>query len=80
MKSKFDRDLFLVLSLIDGWEVFWYRTKLQKLVFLAKRKYGFKTSFKFTPYYFGPYSHELQSFIEKLISDGILIEKNTNER
>jgi len=42
------------------------RTRFQKFVYLLKEKYGLELSYKFMPYYYGPYSDDLQSDIDIL--------------
>jgi len=42
------------------------RTRLQKFVYLLKEKYGVDFSYRFMPYYYGPYSNDMQSDIDML--------------
>jgi len=42
------------------------RTRLQKFVYLLKEKYGVDFSYRFMPYYYGPYSDDMQSDIDML--------------
>lgn len=42
------------------------RTRLQKLVYLLKEKYGIKFSYRFMPYFYGPYSEDMQMDINML--------------
>jgi len=41
-------------------------TRLQKVVFLVKEELNFNIGYKFIPYYFGPFSKELQDGVYKL--------------
>lgn len=41
-------------------------TRLQKLVFLIEKELNFNLGYKFIPYYFGPFSKELQEDVYKL--------------
>jgi uncharacterized protein YwgA len=51
------------------------RTRLQKIVFLLKNKYGLPFSFDFKPYYYGPYSEELSDLVSLLRALGFAEEK-----
>lgn len=42
------------------------RTKLQKIIYLLKEKFNFDISYRFMPYYYGPYSSELQNDVDIL--------------
>ncbi len=48
------------------------RTRFQKIVFLLKHKDGIKFDYTFIPYYYGPYSPELQTEINLLEAADIL--------
>jgi uncharacterized protein YwgA len=41
-------------------------TKLQKLVFLIEKELNFNLGYEFIPYYFGPFSKELQDDVYRL--------------
>ena len=41
-------------------------TRLQKVVFLVEEELNFNIGYKFIPYYFGPFSKELQDDVYKL--------------
>ena len=69
------KELFCVLSLINSFERMANRTKVQKLVFITKRKFNYIVSFEFVPHFYGPYSFELKDFLDKLIDDGLLEER-----
>jgi uncharacterized protein YwgA len=51
------------------------RTRLQKMAFLLKNKYGFPLNFDFKPYYYGPYSEELSDLVSLLRALGLAEEK-----
>ncbi|OYT40988.1 MAG: hypothetical protein B6U86_03275 [Candidatus Altiarchaeales archaeon ex4484_43] len=57
------------LGRIDG------RTKFQKLVFIGQKEFGLPEAFKFSGYYYGPYSKDLTETIEALIRIGFLHEE-----
>jgi len=42
------------------------RTRFQKIIYLLKEKYGIDLSYRFMPYYYGPYSDDMQSDIDML--------------
>jgi len=48
------------------------RTRFQKLIFLLKHKDGIKFDYNFIPYYYGPYSLELQIEINLLEAADLL--------
>jgi uncharacterized protein YwgA len=48
------------------------RTRFQKIVFLLRQKFGVAFSYNFTPYYYGPYSSDLQHEISLLSLMGFL--------
>ena len=50
------------------------RTRFQKTVFLLKSKFDFSFSFRFRPYYYGPYSEDLADSISILKAVGVLAE------
>ncbi len=50
------------------------RKRLQKLLFLAKVKYGASLPFLFTKYLYGPYSSEIQDILDKLTINGLIRE------
>jgi len=65
----------LILSLKNAQgEVIEGRTKLQKMVFLLKKLHRIDFSYHFTPYFYGPYSSDLQTDIDYLVSLGLVIE------
>jgi len=71
------KELFCVLFLINSFGSISHRKKLQKLIFIAKKKFNFDVSFNFMPYLYGPYSSELSNFIKVLVTDGLISEKVT---
>jgi uncharacterized protein YwgA len=54
------------LRVIDG------RTRFQKIVFLLRNKESIDLNYNFIPYYYGPYSHELQLEINLLEAAGLV--------
>jgi uncharacterized protein YwgA len=74
-------DLFGLLFLINSFGLLKNRIRLQKLVVIAKYKHKYDFSFKFIKYLHGPYSLNLQIFVDDLIKNGLVEEskKNTNE-
>ena len=48
------------------------RKRFQKVIFLLQRKYGVDLGYRFVPYYFGPYSKNLQLDINLLKLMGLL--------
>lgn len=48
------------------------RTRFQKIVFLLKSKEGVHFDYRFIPYYYGPYSAELQLEINLLEAAGLI--------
>jgi uncharacterized protein YwgA len=60
---EISRNLFVILFLIDSFKTINHKTRLQKLIFIAKEKFGYKASFNFIPYLYGPYSFELADFV-----------------
>lgn len=69
------KDLALVLQLIEDAGEVAGRTRLQKLVFLAKREKKVPFSFDFPLYYYGPYSEELQDMVDVLVANGLVTEE-----
>jgi hypothetical protein len=53
------------------------RTRFQKLVFLLEREFKVDFAFDFTPYYYGPYSHDLAEYLGSMVSSGLVREKRT---
>jgi uncharacterized protein YwgA len=77
-KEKEDRpdNILLVLgSMLFYGKPIEGRTRLQKIVFLLKTKYGLPFDFDFKPYYYGPYSEELSDVISLLRALGFAEEK-----
>lgn len=66
---------YLVLKLVDGLREIDGRTKFQKLVFIGQKELGLPEVFKFSGYYYGPYSKDLTETIEALIRMGLLDEE-----
>jgi len=51
------------------------RTRLQKMIYLLRERFGVPFRLKFKPYFYGPYSDELSDIVENLVALG-LIEEN----
>ena len=51
------------------------RTRIQKLVFLGQEELGLPHLFEFSKNYYGPYSRDLTDTLERLISQGDVIEE-----
>jgi uncharacterized protein YwgA len=75
VRKRFVDDVLLVLATL------FYRkgslkgrTRFQKTVFLLKEKFDVPFTFKFRPYYFGPYSEDLTDLISVLEAVGVLDE------
>jgi len=65
------------------------RTRLQKIIFLLNNKEGIPLDYHFIPYYYGPYSRDLQleidfleaaGFVEVRPQDGILYVHKLTEK
>lgn len=66
-KSRNSNDALLLLaSLLHYKKPIRGRTRLQKIIYLLKTRYGIPFSFNFRPYYYGPYSDELSNLISFL--------------
>ena len=63
---KKNHDVGLLLLIIKHLEELKGRTRLQKITYLLKEKYGFDLSYKFMPYYYGPYADDVQNTIDTL--------------
>jgi len=61
-----NHDVGMVLLLLKYLKRVEGRTRFQKLVYLLKEKYGIDFSYRFMPYYYGPYSDDLQSDVRML--------------
>jgi len=64
--SKLKRDMELLLIMLMNLKEIIGRTRFQKIVFLLEQKFGVAFSYNFTPYYYGPYSSDLQHEINLL--------------
>jgi len=53
------------------------RTRAQKIIYILKEIYNLDFSFSFIPYYYGPYSLELNQTIQKLKELGLIQEQET---
>lgn len=77
------KDKFGVLYLINKGRVFSSRTRLQKLILIAKldKEIQYPFSFDFEPYYYGPYSKQLSFYLDILVASGLvredIVEKET---
>ena len=63
---KRNHDVGLILLIIKHLKKLKGRTRLQKIVYLLKEKYGFDFSYNFMPYYYGPYADDMQHTIDTL--------------
>lgn len=51
------------------------RKRIQKLVYLLIKEHNIPFTFKFVPYFYGPYSSELSIFLETLVGLGLVEEE-----
>jgi hypothetical protein len=72
--KEVDRQRDLVLWILKNAGVIKGRVRFQKMVFLGQKELGLPKKFKFTKYYYGPYSWELTETIEDLILQGDITE------
>ena len=68
-------DLFLLLIVLRTMGQIVGRTRLQKVIYLLRQRYQLPFSFRFKPYFYGPYSEELSDAVENLVALG-MIEEN----
>ncbi len=68
-------DLFLLLIVLRSMGQIAGRTRLQKIIYLLRQRYQVPFSFRFKPYFYGPYSEELSDAVENLVALG-MIEEN----
>lgn len=66
---------YVVLKLVNELDGVDGRTKFQKLIFIGQKELGLPEAFKFSGYYYGPYSKDLTETIEALIKIGLLNEE-----
>jgi uncharacterized protein YwgA len=69
-----DLELLILGLKNSSGEVIEGRTKLQKMVFLLEKMHGISFSYHFTPYFYGPYSSDLQTDVDYLVSLGLVTE------
>ena len=76
-KADFDRNQTALLYLINRCRVVPSRIRLQKLVCLTEFLHGKNSPFDFgfKSYYYGPYSEELRSTIDRLVGGGQVDER-----
>jgi uncharacterized protein YwgA len=68
-----NNDFFGILYLIDKATYYFKgRTKLQKLIMLAKIEEKYPFSFEFVRYHYGPFSFEIQNVISDLVGTGVI--------
>lgn len=72
LPQKKNHDIRFLLLIIKHLKKVKGRTRFQKVVYLLKEKYGLEMFYKFMPYYYGPYSDDLQSDIDILSRLGII--------
>jgi uncharacterized protein len=69
------KDWALLLQLLGDSGGVQGRTRLQKMVFLAKKEQRVPFSMKFSVYYYGPYSEGLQDAIDQMVANGLVEEE-----
>jgi len=75
VKNQFPDNVLLLLATLFYQRVsIKGRTRFQKTIFLLREKYGVPFSFKFRPYYYGPYSEDLSDLISVLKAINIVNE------
>ena len=69
-----DERASFVVSLVDGLvkEGWVGKTHIQKAMYFAQQAAGLQLDFRYVIHYYGPYSFELDSFIQSLESQGVL--------
>jgi len=66
-------DLFGILYLINKESPFFrFKTKLQKLILIARIEFKYPFSFSFKPYYYGPYCEEINNVLGLLFLSGLI--------
>ena len=66
------KDIEKILVILNKLRKIAGRTRFQKIVFLLKNRDGIDFNYNFIPYYYGPYSHELQLEINLLEAAGLV--------
>jgi len=66
------RDIEKLLVILDKLRVIRGRTRFQKIIFLLKHKNKIDLDYNFIPYYYGPYSRDLQLAINLLEAAGFV--------
>ena len=66
------RDIEKLLVILDKLRVVRGRTRLQKIIFLLKHKNKIDLDYNFIPYYYGPYSRDLQLAVDLLEAAGFV--------
>jgi len=66
------RDIEKLLVVLDRLRVIRGRTRLQKIIFLLKHKNKIDFDYNFIPYYYGPYSRDLQLAVNLLEAAGFV--------
>jgi uncharacterized protein YwgA len=74
-KSFINDSLLILASLFYNNEPVKGRTRFQKMIFLLKEKYDVPFTFKFKPYYYGPYSEEISDVLALLTALKFMEEK-----
>jgi uncharacterized protein YwgA len=71
-----NNDFFGILYLINKASYYFKgKTKLQKLIMLAKQEENYPFTFEFVRYHYGPFSFEIQNVISDLVRSGIIEEQ-----
>ncbi|MHA1965158.1 MAG: hypothetical protein ACW97G_11295 [Candidatus Thorarchaeota archaeon] len=68
-------DTILILQMMNTHGQIHGKKRLQKIIFLLKNKHKVPFSFKFRPYFYGPYSSELSDHIDALIKHRFISER-----
>lgn len=66
------KDIEKLLVILRRLRVISGRTRFQKIVFLLENRDGVSLGYHFIPYYYGPYSSELQLEIDMLEASGLI--------
>lgn len=66
------RDIEKLLIILKETKGIWGRKRFQKIVFLLKEKFNIEFGYDFIPYFYGPYSMDLQNEINLLENVGAI--------
>lgn len=77
MANFTDYDFFGILYLINKASYYFRgKTRLQKMIMLAKEEEKYPFSFEFVRYHYGPFSFDLQNIVSDLVRFGFIEEQN----